>query len=122
MQVQPERADWLVKLAGVDDRDAAEALRGQPLSVLRDELPPAGDDELYVADLIGCRVLDGQGRLLGEVKGSFDSGAYEVLEIAGEHDFLLPFCDGIVTAVDVAARTITCDPPPGLINLDEAES
>jgi 16S rRNA processing protein RimM len=122
VQVQPERGDWLVKLAGVDDRDAAEALRGAPVLAPREALPPAADDEVYVADLIGCRVVDSAGRELGEVAGSFDGGAYEVLEVRGARDFLLPFTDGVVTAVDVEARLIRCDPPPGLIDLDEAES
>jgi 16S rRNA processing protein RimM len=126
VRVQPEREEFLVELEGMHDRDAAEALRGAALEVERDALPPPDDDELYVADLIGCRVVDARGAELGEVVETFDSGAHEVLVVrgsreSGAREFMLPLVDAIVTHVDLDARRITCDPPPGLIDLDEAE-
>jgi len=117
-----DKDEWLVTLDGVATREAAEALRGRQVRLPRAAVP-VGDDELLVADLIGCKVLDVAGTTLGEVTGSFDSGAHEVLEVR-THDgkeFMLPLVDAIVTGVDLEARTITCDPPPGLVNLDEAE-
>jgi 16S rRNA processing protein RimM len=122
VRVQPERGEWLLQLEGLTDRDQADALRGKPIEVSRADLPPPEAGEIYAADLIGCRVLDAAGKLLGEVKNTFPSGAHEVLEVHGEHDFLLPLAPGIVVSVDVDARTIVCDPPPGLINLDEADA
>ncbi len=121
---QRDKGEWLLKLGGVEDRDAAEALKGQAVLVERAALPPPDEGELYAADLIGCRVFDAAGRELGEVSGSFDSGAHEVLELRSRdgREHMIPFVDGIVTRVDVAARRIDCDPPPGLIELDEAES
>jgi 16S rRNA processing protein RimM len=121
-RVQPERGDWLVQLEGVTDREQADALRGKPIEALRADLPPLAAGETYAADLIGCLVLDAAGQRLGEVIGSFPSGAHEVLEVRGEREFLLPLAPGIVVSVDVDARTIVCDPPPGLINLDEADA
>jgi 16S rRNA processing protein RimM len=118
---QRERAEWLVKLEGINDRDAAEALRGQTLAIAGADRPPVADDAVYVADLVGCHVFDGAGNDLGEVIGTFDSGAHEILEVRGAREFMLPFVDGIVVSVDVGARKIVCDPPPGLINLDEAD-
>ncbi len=122
-RAQRDKDDWLLTLEGVADRDAAEALRGARVAVDRDAVP-VGEGELLVADLVGCKVFDVAGQELGEVTGSFDSGAHEVLEVrrADGHEFMLPLVDAIVTAVDVAARRITCDPPPGLVDLDEAES
>jgi 16S rRNA processing protein RimM len=123
VHVQREREDWLVKLRGVDDRDAAEALKGKPVAIAADARPDADDDEVYVADLIGCALVDGSGARLGEVTGSFDSGAHEILEAktpAGK-EFMLPFVDAMIVSIDLAAKTIVCDPPPGLIDLDEAE-
>jgi 16S rRNA processing protein RimM len=77
---------------------------------------------VYVADLSGGRVVDARCAELGEVTETFDSGAHEVLVVrAAGGEFMLPFVDGIVTGVDLDARRVTCDPPPGLINLDEAE-
>jgi 16S rRNA processing protein RimM len=118
---QRERAEWLVKLEGIDDRDRAGSLRGKALAIDEAERPAAEDDEVYVADLVGCRVVDREGRALGEVTGSFDSGAHEVLEVRGAREFMLPFVDAMVVSVDVAGKTIVCDPPPGLVDPDEAE-
>ena len=117
-----DKDEWLVTLDGVASREAAEALRGRQVRLPR-EAVPVGDDELLVADLIGCKVLDVAGTTLGEVTGSFDSGAHEVLEVRAPDgkEFMLPLVGAIVTGVDLEARTITCDPPPGLVNLDEAE-
>jgi 16S rRNA processing protein RimM len=121
-RAQAERGDALVKLRGVDDRDAAEALRGQRVEAERDDLPAPSGGEVYVSDLIGCQVFDVAGARLGEVRGSFPGGGHEVLEVdGGERAFLLPLVDAIVREVDVAARRIVCDPPVGLIDLDKAE-
>ena len=121
--IQAERGDFLVKLAGVSDRDAADALRGQVVEIPKDELPPPGDGEVYAADLIGCQVFDPDGRALGEVKGSFPGGGHEVLEVGGgEREFMVPLVEPIVREVDVAARRIVIDPPEGLLDLDQADS
>ena len=56
--VQREREDWLVKLAGVDDRDQAEALKGKAVAIADAARPAPADDELYVADLVGCTLVD----------------------------------------------------------------
>lgn len=121
LHAQRERDDLLVQLEGVTDRDQAEALKGAAVEAARDDLPPPEADEHYVADLVGCRVFDTAGQDLGEVVGSFDSGAHETLVVRGAREFMLPFVDAIVTGVDVEARRIVCDPPPGLIDLDEAD-
>jgi 16S rRNA processing protein RimM len=122
LRASPDKEDFLVELEGVRDRSTAEAMRGVALEVPREELPPVEPGEHYVADLVGCRVYDAAGALLGEVASSFPAGPYEMLEVKGPRDFMLPFTAPIVTYVDVAARRIVCDPPPGLIDLDEAES
>jgi 16S rRNA processing protein RimM len=120
-----DKEDWLLTLDGVGDRDAAEALKGRPVRLPRGDIAVA-EDELLVADLVGCTVYDVAGTVLGEVTGTFDSGAHEVLEVrapeqSGGREFMLPFVAPIVTDVDLEARRIVCDPPPGLVNLDEAE-
>lgn len=117
-----DKDDWLVTVAGVADRNAAEALKGAAVRLDRDAITVA-EGELLVADLVGCKVFEVSGSELGVVTGSFDSGAHEVLEVRtpSGREFMLPLVDAMVTAIDVAARRITCDPPPGLIDLDEPE-
>ena len=55
------------KLAGVNDRDQAQALRGSPVCVPRSELPARDDKDFYRTDLIGCEVLNLAGVHLGSV-------------------------------------------------------
>lgn len=122
LQAQRDKSDWLVMLEGITDRDAAQALRGARVSADR-ALVDVGEDEFLVADLVGCTVFDSQGVALGEVTGSFDSGAHEVLEVrrADGREFMLPLVEAIVTTLDLETRRIVCDPPPGLVDLEEEE-
>jgi 16S rRNA processing protein RimM len=115
-----ERQEWLVKLRGVDDRDGAEALCGHQVALPRAELPAAGDDELYVADLVGCALVHTDGRALGTVTSVVNYGAQELLLVAlagGGPEAMVPFVAPIVVSVDLAARRIICDPPEGLLEL-----
>jgi len=117
-----DKDEWLVTLDGVATREAAEALRGRAVRLPRAAVP-VGDDELLVADLIGCKVLDVAGTTLGEVTGSFDSGAHEVLEVRapGGRELLLPLVDAFVKSIDTGAKRIVYDPPEGLLDLEGPE-
>ena len=120
-RVRPERDELLIELAGLSDRTAAEALRGRSLFVPRSALPPPDEDELYLADLVGCSVYDQQARLLGVVTGTYDSGAQDVLILdASGKELLLPFVEPMLVDVDLAARRISYDPPPGMV--DDADA
>lgn len=57
---------YLVLLEGVEDRDGAEALRGATVSVPRSALPPPGEGEFYLSDLVGAEVRGPDGRI-GEI-------------------------------------------------------
>ncbi len=122
LHVQAEKSEYLVQLEGVVDRNAAEALRGHTFDIDRDKLPALAAEEVYVADLIGCQVFDPGGARLGEVTSTFPGGGHEILVVKGTREFMLPLVDAIVTEIDVAQRRIVCDPPEGLVNLDEADS
>jgi 16S rRNA processing protein RimM len=117
LRAQRDKDEFLVELEGVNDRDAAELLKGAALSAERDQLPPPDEHEVYLSDLVGCRVLDLAGADLGEVISVENNGAHELLTVKGARTWQLPFVDGIVTSVDVAAKKIVCDPPEGLLDL-----
>ncbi len=113
----PAQDMLVVRLKGVTDRNQAESLNGLELSIPRDRLPPAGEDEYYHADLIGLAAETVDGRPLGTVIAVHNFGAGDLLEVApprGE-TLLVPFTRAIVPAVDLAAGRLTVDPPPGLI-------
>ena len=89
----------IVRLAGVEDRDAAEALRGEVVA-LEDSEPP-GEGEWLVEDLIGCRVEG-----LGEVTGVLKGLSCDVLEVG---DQLIPLVTDAVQSVDVENKVIEID-------------
>jgi 16S rRNA processing protein RimM len=101
----------LAKIAGVEDRDQAEAWRGAEVSVLRNQLPDAEPGEYYWNDLIGLTVRNVEGVDLGSVAGLIEAPAHDVLRVAGEggRERLIPFVEPIVRSVDIASRAITVD-------------
>ena len=100
----------VAKLAGIDDRDAAEALGSCYIGAPREALPAPAQDEYYWSDLIGVAVLNRQDQRLGRVKSLIETGAHQVLVVVdGERERLLPFVGHVVRAVDVAEAVIRVD-------------
>jgi 16S rRNA processing protein RimM len=100
----------IAKLAGVDDRDQAEALIGSGIAVRRAELPPCGPDEYYWADLEGLRVVSRAGEPLGRVARILATGANDVLVLDGDGTRMIPFVTGqVVTRVDIDGGEIEVD-------------
>jgi 16S rRNA processing protein RimM len=107
LRVRP--AGVSAKLAGVDDRTAADALRGSDVAVTREDLGEAGEGEYYWVDLVGLAVVDVRGKRLGDVSELLRAGAADVLVVKGEAEHLIPFVDDYVKSVDRVARCITVD-------------
>ncbi len=99
----------VAKLAGVDGRDAAYALRGQEVSVARSELPPPEENEYYWSDLIGLKAINREGVELGRVESLMETGAQDVLVIKGKREHLIPFVAAFVGKVDLASGQIEVD-------------
>ena len=87
----------IVRLAGIADRSAAEALRGSLVEVDRSTLPPLDEGEYYHADLIGVDCFDGDGKPVGRVVAVENFGAGDLLEIEGldAKRSLIPFKPGM---------------------------
>lgn len=110
----------LVRLDGIGDRDAADAVRGMLLIVDSDSLPDTDDpDEFHDHQLVGLKVLDTEGNRLGEVTEIMHTPAGELLAIHLESgiDALVPFVTEMVPEVDLEAGTCVIDPPEGLLDL-----
>lgn len=103
----------LATIAGVDDRNAAEALKGTGLYVSRDRLPEVEEDEFLYADLVGMTALAVDGTVLGTVKGVANWGAGDLLDIArpGQGSLLVAFTKQAVPVVDMGKRQVVVDPP-----------
>lgn len=104
----------VAKFPGVDDRTAAEALRGLEIHVPREALPPPKPGEFYWADLEGLRVVTVDGVDLGNVSHLFATGANDVLVARdSERERMIPFVrPQFITGIDLDARTITVDWDP----------
>jgi 16S rRNA processing protein RimM len=109
----------VVHFAGVDDRNAVEALRGTVLLVPASARPPIEDpDEFYDTDLIGLSVRTVAGQPLGPVTDVLHSPAGSLLAIdVSGREVLVPFRTEFVPTVDLAAGIAEVDPPDGLLEL-----
>ncbi len=110
-----DHSDTVVASAhDIDDRSAAEALRGARIFVPRSSFPTAAQDEYYWVDLIGLQVINREGQVLGDVRELMSTGPQTVLVLAFEQDGkpqerLIPFVSAFVDKVDLASRCITVD-------------
>ncbi|BCO58520.1 ribosome maturation factor RimM [Mycobacterium intracellulare] len=109
----------LVRLAGISDRDAADALRGTLFVVDSDDLPPIDEaDTYYDHELEGLHVRTITGRDVGVVAEVLHTAAGELLAVRRESgEALVPFVTAIVTSVSLDDGTIEIDPPEGLLDL-----
>jgi len=103
----------IVRFKGIEDRSAAEALAQAKLLVARDAFPATDPDEFYHADLIGLRVLDREGRVIGEIRAIHNHGAGDVLEILRDDGgtLLLPFAKDFVSRIDLADKSVVVTEP-----------
>ena len=101
----------IIRVEGCDDRDGADALRGQQLHVDAGPRPALGPDEWWAEELEGARVFDGE-RELGVVRRLMALPSCECLEVArsgGGPDLLVPLVRDAVRAVDVSRARIDVD-------------
>ena len=114
-----EQGEGIVATAdGVDDRNAAEALRGHEIHIPRSDFPRTPDGEYYWVDLIGLDVVNRESQPLGRVIGLIDTGPHAVLRILPpgveepakpDQERLIPFVEAFVDDVSLEARRITVD-------------
>lgn len=113
-----EHSDSVVATAReVNDRDAAQALKGSRVFVPRSSFPTAGHDEYYWVDLIGLDVVNRQGADLGRVKELLSAGPQTVLVLdlvlGDKHEErMIPFVSAFIDKVDLPLRKIQVDWQP----------
>jgi 16S rRNA processing protein RimM len=108
-----------VALAGVLDREAAEALRGSGVAVVAEALGEAADDEVWVHELVGCSVEGEDGVRVGEIRGLWEAGSADVLVVAAAdgREHLVPAA--LLRDIDLTARRVVVELLPGLIDDSE---
>lgn len=91
----------LVKLADVDDRNAADELRGAQLCVKRGNFPPLEEGEFYACDVIGAKAVDDAGNELGTVRDFTSYPSVDILLVeTPKGRFEVPLIDPYVDRVE----------------------
>jgi 16S rRNA processing protein RimM len=118
LRASPFKEGLIVSFEGIATRDAAERWRDRYLLLPEDEIEPPSDDELFIHDLVGMRVVRVTGQDVGQVIQVFELPQGLVIEVSreGAKPTLLPFNEHTVTKVDSAARVIHVDPVEGLLD------
>jgi 16S rRNA processing protein RimM len=97
----------ILRVGGIDSREAAEGVRGSELLVARSQAPALGEDEYWPEDLEGCAVTDGS-TAVGVVRRLIGYPSVDVLEVerSGAPDLLVPMVRDAIRTVDTAARRV----------------
>ena len=106
----------ILKFKGVDDRNAAEALRDRYLTIDRSELRELEEDEYFIFDLIGLEAVDQEGNHIGVVSDVIQNTAQDLYEIKKDDGskYLVPAVYEIVTDIDINSCIMKIDPIDGL--------
>lgn len=113
----------LVKFAAIPSPEAVRDFYDWTVEIPEEEARPLEKDEYFLHDLEGLQVVDGDGRLIGIIVKVIEGGGGFLLEVkkSGGGSFDLPFAADICTEIDIEAKKIVVNLPPGLESLDEAE-
>ena len=102
----------ILKFAGVDNRDVADALRGKYLEVESDAVRPLPEGSYYHWQLLGLEVFDPGGRRLGTLADIVDNPANDVYVVRGDGgEVLVPAVSEVVLSVDLDAGRMVVDLP-----------
>ncbi len=109
----------ILKLSGIDDRNAAEAAKGREIYITEEDLPELPEGQFYVRDLIGMTVKEADGNVLGIVTDVLQNTAQDIFEVKGTNgkQILIPKVDEFVLNIDADAREIEVELPEGLLDL-----
>lgn len=120
-QWKPHNKSLVAKLVGIDDRDAAEAIKNLEINVNQDVLPELNGDDFYWRELVGMTVVNTAGYDFGKVEQMFETGANDVMVVKanlkdafGQKQRMIPYLyEQVVLEVDREASKILVDWDPG---------
>jgi 16S rRNA processing protein RimM len=109
----------VLKLEGINDRDAAEKARGKLIYITEEDLPELEEGEFYIRDLIGMAVFEENGNKIGEVSDVIQNSAQDIFEIetAENKKVLIPRVDEFILDIDADNREIKVRLIEGLLDL-----
>lgn len=96
-------------LRGIADRNAAELLRGKEVLVDRDDIPELPQDRIYIADIIGCKLITAEGEELGTVQDVTPAHTDVYTALVGGKEVMFPAAEGVILSTDAEAGVIVVD-------------
>ena len=106
-----------ITLEGVADVSAAESLKGALVMLATEDVPAAKPGEFYYYEAIGCEVFLTDGSRIGTIEEIFSTGAHDIWVVRdSKREVLVPVIEDVVKAMDFAARRVTIEPIPGLLD------
>ena len=115
-----DRNSYFLKLKGISTLAQADGLAGLDVFIPEASFQPLDNGCYYDFQVIGCRVVTGDGTEVGTVRGILPAGGSNLLVVArGEKEYYIPFTEPICRRVDPEKREIVIDPPAGLLELNE---
>lgn len=94
-------------LRGVADRNAAELLRGKEVLVDREEAPELPEGRVYIADVIGCKLVTEEGEELGEISAITPARTDIYTAVVSGKEVMFPAAEGVIVSIDEAAGKVT---------------
>ena len=116
--VRTQKNMVILKLEGIDDRNAAEKARGSELFITEADLPELPEGQFYVRDLIGMTVIDAEnGNEIGEVRDVIQNTAQDIFDVKTREgkQVLIPKVPEFIIDIDAETRTIKVKLIEGLI-------
>ncbi len=113
LNFRPDKIGVVAKIEGLEDREAAQRLKGTRLYVKREALPQIEEDTWYHADLVGLKVRAKDDKEIGVVIGVYDFGAGDMVEVdlgPDEESMFIPFTREAVPIVDIDQGFIVAVP------------
>jgi 16S rRNA processing protein RimM len=115
-----DRNSYFLKLKGIDTLARSEKLAGREVFVTEESFRPLEKGCFYDFQVIGSRVVTGDGTEVGTVRGILTAGGSNLLVVSrGDKECYVPFAEPICVRVDPEKREIVIDPPAGLLDLNE---
>ena len=123
-KVRYQKGMVILKFAGVDDRNAAEALKESDIMITEADLRELPEDTFYVRDLIGCKVFNAEtGAEIGAIRDVLQNSAQDiyVIRTAAGKDAMIPAVGDFVDEVNIEEKYVKVKLIPGLIDEDATE-
>jgi 16S rRNA processing protein RimM len=118
--VRPHGERALMKFADIDTPEEIQALHNWTVEIPADQARALDEDEYFLHDLVGLKLIDAEGRERGTVTDTYEGGGGILLNVkrADGRTFELPFAADICTEIDVAGGRMVVALPEGIDDLE----